>query len=198
MRENLCFECEEHFTKFLKYLSLLGIENYEICPELVRGIDYYTRTVFEFVSQKLGAQNSFGGGGRYDNLFSQLGGRETKAIGFALGLERLLLLLPEREKEKNLVFVAFLSEHDYQNGKEILSPLRKKGFSVIVGEIGEKLKAQLKRANAYDVQFTVIVGEEELKEDSVIVKDMTSGAQEKVKKEELFNYLEKRCRAAHT
>ncbi len=187
--EYLCPDCSAHFAGFLKYLAHLGIDNYRIENKLVRGIDYYTRTVFEFISLQLGAQNSFGGGGRYDYLVSDLGGENTPAIGFALGLERIFLILPSKEKEERLVFLAFLSEADYLSGKGIIEELREAKIPVIVGEVGEKLKTQLKWANSYDVQFVIIVGEEELRRRAFTIRDMRTGEQKEVKREELLPYL---------
>lgn len=185
----LCLSCSKHFATFISYLTELGIKNYWIADKLVRGIDYYTRTVFEFVSEKLGAQHSFGGGGRYDNLFSDLGGEETPAIGFALGLERILLIAEEKEKLRKLVFLVFLSPEDFRKGKEIINILRSAKIPVIVGEIGERLKTQLKQANSYNADWTVILGEEELKRGVVAVKDMKTGEQKEIKKESLVDFL---------
>jgi histidyl-tRNA synthetase len=190
IKDYLCSDCSEHFASFLSYLPQLGIKNYRLAENLVRGIDYYTRTVFEFVSERLGSQNSFGGGGRYDNLFADLGGEKTPAIGFALGLERILMLLPEGEKEEPaIIFIAFLSPADFEKGKEIITTLRSARLKVIVGEVGERLKGQLKRANSYQARWVVIVGEEELKKGAVSVKDMKTGEQREIRKEELLNFL---------
>jgi len=190
--EYLCLDCQEHFAGFLKHIEIFGLKNYEVENRLVRGIDYYTRTVFEFVAHSLGAQNSFGGGGRYDNLFSELGGRDTPAVGFALGLERILLLLPEVEKKTDLVFFAFLSENAILWGKEIIEDLRGNKIPVIVGEVGEKLKTQLKRANSYNARFTIIIGEAELKSEVLAVKDMITGEQKEMRKEAVIPYLKQK------
>ncbi|MEO0100275.1 MAG: histidine--tRNA ligase [candidate division WOR-3 bacterium] len=185
----LCPSCAQHFASFLSYLSEMGIKNYQIHERLVRGIDYYTRTVFEFVSEKLGSQNSFGGGGRYDNLLSQLGGEERPAIGFALGLERLLLLTAEEKEENNLTFLIFLSFEDFRRGKEVISQLRSSDIPLIVGEVGEKLKKQLKRANTYNARWVLILGEEEWKKGVIGVKDMAEGKQWEIKREEVVDFI---------
>lgn len=189
INQYLCLSCSEHFASFISYLTEIGVKNYRIADKLVRGIDYYTRTVFEFVSEKLGAQHSFGGGGRYDNLFSDLGGEKTPAIGFALGLERILLIAERKEEVRKLVFLAFLSSDDFRKGKEIIGILRSAKIPVIVGEIGGKLKNQLKQANSYNADWTLILGEEELKKGMVAIKDMKSGEQKEIKKEALVDFI---------
>ncbi len=175
----LCDECRVHFQKVKEYLSLLGV-GFKVNPRLVRGLDYYTRTVFEFKSEKLGAQSTVLAGGRYDRLVSQLGGPETPALGFAMGIDRVMLLLPQVEEEREGVFVVTAGEEAYRKGLELIAFLRSKGIKAQIDHRQGSFKSQMKAADRVRAKFVVIIGEEELKGDFLSLKDLDTGKQEKI------------------
>jgi len=180
-QSNLCKDCKDQFKNLLFLLDDLGIK-YNYSPYLVRGLDYYTNTVFEIVSSELGSQDALGAGGRYNNLVKFLGGPDIPATGFALGLERILLVLGEAEETQKVdVFVAAASSALFGAGFDILQKLRKKGLSSDCDYCGKSLKGQLRLAQKKEAKFVVILGEEELKEGCVVLKNMGKSTQEKVK-----------------
>ena len=175
----LCDECREHFESVKKYLDCLDIQ-YEVDPSIVRGLDYYTRTVFEFVSDSLGAQGTVLGGGRYDGLISQLGGPETPAIGFAMGLERFNLLLDAQgvnllECPVPDIYIGSVGEDAKIAAMRHAEELREDGFSTEIDLVGRSIKAQMKYANKIGALFTCIIGSDEIKSGAVSVKKMKTG-----------------------
>lgn len=184
----LCQECSEHFTQFCSYLDLYGI-NYRIEPKLVRGIDYYTKTTFEIVTSKLGAQNAILGGGRYDDMMKEFGGPDICGIGFALGMERLLSLL-EFEKENNkFLYLAYLGDEAKKAGMRLARQLRRQGVECLIEFKGRSLKAQLSRANKLEATWVVIIGEEEIKKGKYKIKDMRSGLQKEGDEQEILKII---------
>ncbi|MFH1825179.1 MAG: histidine--tRNA ligase [Candidatus Firestonebacteria bacterium] len=186
----LCEPCNVHFNLVKEYLELLHIK-YEINNYLVRGFDYYTKTVFEIVSDKLGAQNSIVGGGRYNNLVEELGGSPTPAVGFALGIERLLLSLDSLGvnipcEHKLDIFIVYLGKEALKKSLEISSILRNAGYKVISVFEDKSLKSQLKIANQYNAEKVIIVGDNELKQGIVILKNMKDGSQKNIKIENIL------------
>ncbi len=183
LKDNLCQECDTHFTLLQQELTALDLP-FIINSFMVRGLDYYTKTVFEFISPHLGAQNSLGGGGRYDDLVEICGGQPTPGIGFAIGLERVLLTLEEgdREYERNnlKIYLAQIGKENLPLAGEILRDLRNAGISCDRDYLGRSLKAQLRQANRLSVFLTLFLGGEELKENKVTLKIMSSGEQELV------------------
>ncbi|MFQ5881458.1 MAG: histidine--tRNA ligase [Candidatus Methylomirabilales bacterium] len=179
--ESLCQSCEVHFRRLQELLQILKID-YALDKHLVRGLDYYTRTTFEFVNPALGAQNAIAGGGRYDRLVAEMGGAPTPGIGFAIGMERLLTSLPqERQGEVWAgVFVATLGEEAFQSGLPIVQELRRKGLRAFLDMEGRSLKSQMRLAHKERYRYTLILGEEELKAGVATVRDMTQGSQEQV------------------
>jgi histidyl-tRNA synthetase len=180
----LCAECNEHFSKLKKYLELLGLP-YAVNHHLVRGLDYYTRTVFEIQPEGGGAQSTIVGGGRYDDLIEELGGKPTPAIGFAAGIERIILNLKKQDISapplpKPRVFIAYLGDEAREEAIKLASTLRREGIGVIEALGNKSLKAQLRQANSLGAHFAVIIGEEELKAGTVILRDMTSAEQETI------------------
>ncbi len=182
--DHLCEDCRHHHQRFLKWLEILEISFIED-PTLVRGLDYYARTTFELISDELGpTQNAILGGGRYDGLSELLGGASTPAFGFALGLERLVLLLSEQGKE-NLdfrmpapdLFLAYLDEASLQECVLIATRLRRLGFHVHVDYEGRSLRAQLRLANRLKARFSCVIGEEEMTTGEVKIKRMRDGEQ---------------------
>ncbi|MCF7873808.1 MAG: histidine--tRNA ligase [Candidatus Omnitrophica bacterium] len=193
---HLCSDCRNHFDNLLAVLDDLKID-YRYNPYLVRGLDYYTNTVFEITSNQLGSQDALGAGGRYNDLFNQLGNIEMPAVGFALGVERIMLALGQTKvKSFPLVFIA-RAGNELEN--ELFSVLTKLRNSNIVSTCDfrkKSLKAQLRYGQKIGADFVVILGEEELRKDKVILKDMKKSKQEEVKlnqlttkiKEKLKNY----------
>jgi len=187
---HLCPECSAHFNKVKEGLGLLNI-NYKIDPYLVRGLDYYTRTVFEIVHGNLGAQSALGAGGRYDNLVKDLGGPTLGAIGFALGIERLLLVISHKSgvTSEKLVYLISLGEEAKKEGLKLLADLRQNKISADTDHESKSLKGAMRKANDLSAKIVLILGEDELRKGTVMLKDMASGEQREIKQEDLINTL---------
>lgn len=186
----LCPNCKEHFDGLKRHLDLLGIE-YIFDPKLVRGLDYYTNTAFEIISDSLGAQGTVCGGGRYDGLVEVCGGPQTPGIGFGLGLERIMLLLTEESltMSKPDIFLISLGELEHDFAYAFQSRLRKENISVCMDYLQRSLRSQMRYANKLGARNVIIIGERELKTGTVIVKQMDSGEQLKIKTTNLIDYL---------
>ncbi len=187
--DHLCAPCREHFTSLQKYLGLLGIP-FRLNHRLVRGLDYYTRTVFEIQPEDEGAQSTIGGGGRYDDLIAELGGKSVPALGFATGIERIILNLKKQGVSVPAlpslqVLIAAMGDAARDVAIKLAADLRQVGVSAVTAAGGRSLKAQLRQANALGVQFTVIIGEDEIKAGTVTLRDMASAGQETVPLKEL-------------
>jgi histidyl-tRNA synthetase len=181
---HLCPECVEHFQQLKRYLELLRLP-FVVNSQLVRGLDYYTRTVFEIQPEGGGAQSTLAGGGRYDDLIEELGGKPTPALGFAAGIERIILNLKKQKVEapplpKPQVFIAYIGEAAKTEAVKLAAKLRRGDIGVIAALGDKSLKAQLRQANNLGVSYAVIIGEEELKSGTVIVRDMTSAEQKTI------------------
>jgi histidyl-tRNA synthetase len=177
----LCPQCDDHFNRLKRYLGLLEIP-FEINHRLVRGLDYYTRTVFEVQPEAEGAQSTLGGGGRYDDLIEELGGRPTPAIGFAAGIERIILNLKQQgisvpTLPRPQVFLAYIGDDAREEAIKLAARLRKDGIGVIEAVGNKSLKAQLRQANNLGASHAVIIGDEEVKNGTVILRDMTTSEQ---------------------
>jgi histidyl-tRNA synthetase len=186
----LCDECKEHFEKVKKYLDMMNIP-YELDNTLVRGLDYYTKTVFEVVSGHLGAQNALLGGGRYDYLIEELGGRHTPGLGFAIGMERLVEVMKAQGSEKGeekLIYIAYMDGLE-KNAFSVASIIRNAGFTAIIDSKGGSIGKQMKRASKRNASFTVIIGEEEAEKGTVQLKDMKKKEQKEVEIEELVSEI---------
>ncbi|MCX7793263.1 MAG: histidine--tRNA ligase [Thermodesulfovibrionales bacterium] len=182
----LCKDCLSHFDKLRSYLEYMGIL-YTVKPDLVRGLDYYTRTIFEVKSESLGAQNAIAAGGRYDNLVEEFGGPPTPATGFAIGMERLVSLLKEREeiKEKGPhFFLAFLGDEAERVCFKIAERLREKGLWVELGT-GSSLKSQLRRADRLKSEYVIIIGEDELKRSRLRWKRLSDGSEGEIGEQDI-------------
>ncbi len=183
--DNLCDECAAHFSALRTYLDDLGIA-YELDHTLVRGLDYYTRTAFEFVpSGDSGQQSTLGGGGRYDGLIEQLGGRPTPGIGFGTGIERIILNLKRAERgpeppTRPDAFIAVAAPEAQGAALKLARDLRAAGCTVIVGAAGRSLKAQMRHAGAVAARNALIIGPEELSSGTVTLKDLESATQERL------------------
>ena len=182
----LCEECKTHFSSVRRFLALSGIA-YARNKRLVRGLDYYTKTTFEIVAGGLGAQNSVAGGGRYDGLVEELGGKPTKAIGFALGMDRLVLAMPETSVEGSglRVYIAATDDAAFDYGFErVQKPMRQAGVACEIDYQRRSLKAALRQADKRQVEWVAIIGADEVKDDMVTLKNMKSGEQGKFKIQE--------------
>ncbi|MEW6142529.1 MAG: histidine--tRNA ligase [Chloroflexota bacterium] len=192
---SLCQECGRHHDRLQKYLLRLDI-NFKFNHRLVRGLDYYTRTVFEIQTREAGAQTALGGGGRYDNLIEDLGGKPTPAVGFGTGIERIIQNLitqksPVPPVARPVVFIAFAGDPARDAAFSLASDLRRSGISAVATLSSRSLKAQLKQADASGARHTVIVGEEELARGIVTLRDMGTSQQTTIPTSDLAARLSK-------
>ncbi len=189
----LCDDCRDHFEKVQALLTSAGV-SFKLDPRLVRGLDYYTKTAFEVQYAPLGAQSAVAGGGRYDGLIEEIGGKPTSAVGFAVGLERVLLAL---EKQSLLpmhtdsmdAFVVVLGEEAQPTAFRLLAELRAAGLSASMDFAGRSMKAQMKQANKANAHFALILGEDEVRESAVMLKDMQTSEQHKIAIDEVIKKL---------
>jgi histidyl-tRNA synthetase len=188
----ICNECKEHFEEVRRHLDASGIRS-SINPRMVRGLDYYTKTTFEITAKGLGAQNAVAAGGRYDGLVQDLGGSDTPCFGFAIGMERLVLIMKDKDSVREpLIFVAIFGGDEVEmKGAEIIKELRDKGFAVEREYAAKGIKAQLKKANKIGVSFVLLLGEDELGRGVIAIKDMKTGSQKDVKLEDMVEELNK-------
>ena len=175
----LCDNCRDHFDKLRSLLESVGVE-YEVDPYIVRGLDYYTKTVFEFVTTDLGAQGTVLGGGRYDGLISQLGGPKVEGVGFGMGIERALLLMEAKgvaipEDPLPKVYVASMGEAAYKKAFSLVTELRKNGVKCECDHMNRGVKSQFKYADKIGAEFVLTIGENELSVGSAIAKRMKDG-----------------------
>ena len=175
----LCDECSEHFKGVQKYLMAMGIK-FTVNPRIVRGLDYYTRTVFEFVSNSIGAQGTVCGGGRYDGLVKELGGPDTPALGFGMGTGRLMMVMKSQgielpKAEECDIYVAPMGENALQKAMELTSTLRSAGIFALTDVVGRSLKAQMKYADKIGAKYTCVLGDDEIARNAANVKNMASG-----------------------
>ena len=176
----LCPACLTHFVKVRTLLDDIALP-YAVNPRMVRGLDYYTRTAFEVVAGELGAQNAVAGGGRYDGLAQDIGGPRVPSIGFAIGIERVILLLPEKEgRHHPQVFLAALGEDPRRNAFRLAQEMRRADIWVELDYEGKSLKSQMRKADKMQSPLVMILGEEELKKNQVLLRDMITKAQEEL------------------
>ncbi len=192
--DHLCPECRDHFAEVRRELELLGLP-FRLSHRLVRGLDYYTRTTFEVVSGSLGAQNTVLGGGRYDGLVKDLGGPDLTGIGFALGMERLVLLLPPAPEGRRCdVFVMPLSSDSLDAGLLLQHALRAEGVAVLMDQEGKGLRSQMKKADKLAARFVALRGDDERARGVWTVRDMGASAQEDVPEDKVKDHLLERLR----
>jgi len=189
----LCSDCQLHFQSVQKYLGAMGIP-FQLNPRLVRGLDYYTRTVFEIEPREKGGQSTLGGGGRYDNLIEELGGKPTPAVGFAAGLERIILNLKKQNLDipalpKPDAFIAYVEEEAKIEAMKIASELRKAGIAVIMATGDKSLRGQMRQANSLDIAYALILGKQEIARRNVMLRDMRSGEQKTIPLAEIASFL---------
>ena len=182
--EYLCEDCKTHFEEFKTNLSLAGVD-YEIDPRIVRGLDYYTRSVFEFVSTSIGAQGTVCAGGRYDGLIAELGGNPMPAVGFAAGIERLLMVMEQSgvvipEPAKPTVYIAGMDAECRKKAFELAIALRKNGVYVEIDHMERSVKAQFKYADKLGAKYVAVIGGNELENGVMNVKNMSDGTSEPV------------------
>lgn len=193
--DSLCEECHDHFEMVKKLLDEAGVD-YEVDSTLVRGLDYYTKTAYEVQYSPLGAQSAVGGGGRYDGLVEELGGPSTPGVGFAMGLERIILALEKQgllksEKEAIDVFAVVPDEGGTADAFKAVMTLREAGYSCDMNQIGRSMKAQMKQADRNGARFALIFGEEERSRGAVTVRNMADSSQEEIKRSEIVSYMKK-------
>lgn len=184
------FEDErKHYEDVKKYLNVFGIK-YTEDPTLVRGLDYYSSTVFEIVTNKLGSQGTVLGGGRYDNLLKELGDKDIPAVGFATGVERIMMLLGENYPKNNPdVYIAWLGENTSETALKIAESLRDNDIKVYIDYSEKGMKSHMKKADKLSVRYCIILGEDELNKGIVLLKDFSTREQKEVKIEEIVNQI---------
>ncbi len=181
LTEYLDNDCKEHFSQVQNYLKMMDI-SYQINPRIVRGLDYYTHTAFEFLNMSLGAQNAISGGGRYDGLISQVGGKDIPAVGIAGGFERLLLSLDQEkislgERPTPIAYLVLAGEQAKELGIKLLKDWRQAGFAIAHDPEKDSFKAQLKAADNSQARYALIIGDDEITQEIVTVKDLRHGEQ---------------------
>ncbi|MEE1014017.1 MAG: histidine--tRNA ligase, partial [Clostridia bacterium] len=180
MIDHLCPDCKEHLDKTLRYLDAVGID-YTINPNIVRGLDYYTRTVFEITSDALGAQSTVCGGGRYNGLVEELGGKPTEGIGFAVGLERLVMIMKSQGLDKTVdthqprIFIAAIGDSAEVTAQKLVYDLRKMGCYAERDLCGRSIKAQMKYANKLGSAYSMVLGDDEITSGKADLKNMADG-----------------------
>ena len=196
MLDYLCDDCRAHFEEVKRLLSEAGV-SYAVDPSIVRGLDYYSRTVFEFVSAAAGAQGTVLGGGRYDTLLEQVGGKSVPAVGFAAGMERLLMVMEAENclPPADMGAACYLAGMDAPSREKaflLAGELRRQGISCEVDLMERSVKSQFKYADKTGAKFVAVLGERELEEGAAEVKDMRASSSERVKFEELAKYIQRR------
>ena len=186
----LCDECKEHFASVQKYLDAAGVE-YTVNPTIVRGLDYYTKTVFEFVTDFIGAQGTVCGAGRYDGLIEELGGKHLPSLGFAMGIERLLMLMDKQGIEIPKpstcdLYVAVMGESASLKSFEIIKAVRSCGLIAETDVVGRGLRAQMKYADKIGAKFSMVLGDNEIEQGKAVIKNMSSGEQTEIVLDDTF------------
>ena len=183
------FEDErKHYEEVKKYLTIFGVKFTED-PTLVRGLDYYSSTVFEIVTNKLGSQGTVLGGGRYDNLLKELGDKDIPAVGFAAGVERVMMLLEDYPKNNPDVYVAWLGENTIEQAMNITENLRKNNLKVHIDFSSKGMKSHMKKADRLSVRYCVIIGEDELNKGVVLIKDFLTREQKEIAFENIIKEI---------
>lgn len=190
--DHLCEACQKHFDEFRRLIDERGIP-YKIAPRLVRGLDYYTRTSFEITGSRLGAQNTIVGGGRYDGLSEMIGGPPVKGFGFAFGVERTVLSIPaerlDPKSEAPALYIAYIGDDARKHSFALVRRLRGAGISAVVDLEGRKLKKSLAVANNLSARYALIIGEDEIREGVYVLRNMSTGEQQKLSEKELIDRL---------
>ncbi len=191
--EHLCSECEEHFSLLRENLDAMGV-GYEVNPRIVRGLDYYTRTVFEFISDDIGAQSTVCGGGRYDGLVSELDGPDLCGIGFGLGITRLVLAMKKNaekngtslpENKKPLIYIAPMGKAAELKAQTLVRALRQNGIYAECDITGRSLKAQMKYADKIGATYAAVIGDNELEQNTCELKNLRNGEKQQISIDEI-------------
>ena len=195
MIDYLCDDCRNAFEDLKSNLTAMGID-FTIDPNIVRGLDYYTKTAFEFVTTKIGAQGTVCGGGRYDHLVEELGGPPIPGVGFGLGIERLLLLMEANNAyfpEENRVdaFIAVMGDAAKAFGLKLARELRAKGITAEMDTLARNIKGQFKYADRLNARYTLVIGDNELEKGVVSLKDMVKSEQREIKIEDIYKEITK-------
>lgn len=187
----ICSNCKEHFARVKEYLAVTGVK-FDVNPNMVRGLDYYTRTCFEVVSYDLGSQNAVTGGGRYDNLFQEIGGLDIPGIGFAIGMERLVSLLPKDRTfiQTPQLFIATLGDETNKEAYQLANELHLRGIRSELDYEGKSLKSQMRRAGKLNASYVLILGGDELKQGKAVLRNMGDKSQEEVPIKNLATLLQ--------
>ena len=186
----LCDECDEHFKAVQKYLDVAKVE-YTVNPTIVRGLDYYTKTVFEFVTDCIGAQGTVCGGGRYDGLIEELGGKHLPSLGFAMGMERLLMVMDKQgieipDNHECALYIATMGDNAKIKAFELLKKVRECGLIAETDVVGRGLRPQMKYADKIGAKYSLVLGDNEIDENKARVKNMDSGEQTELALDESF------------
>ncbi len=195
MIDYLCDDCKNAFEELKSNLTAMGID-YKVDPNIVRGLDYYTKTAFEFVTTSIGAQGTVCGGGRYDHLIEELGGPPIPGVGFGLGIERLLLLMeacnaPFPDDDNVDVFIAVMGDRAKAFGLKLCRELRQKGIAAEMDTLARNIKGQFKYADRLNAKYTLVIGENELEKGVVSLKDMRKSQQREIKLDDIFEEIVK-------
>jgi len=191
--DHLCAECRDHFTAVRETLSWMNVP-FQLNPRLVRGLDYYTKTAFEVTSGQLGSQNALLGGGRYNNLIQELGGPDMAGIGFAAGMERIILHLDHLQgPQAKVLFVAYQDAQWLPNAVQLAQVLRAEGYPVYIDYQAKNLKKQFKKADKVAAAFTLVLAEDEIQSETVSIKNMASQDQVKIPLKDLNPWLKENC-----
>lgn len=200
MIDHLCEECSDHFDKFKEALDLIGLD-YEVDPKIVRGLDYYTKTAFEIVTDVIGAQGTVCGGGRYDGLIEQIGGPDTPGVGFGMGIERLLIVLEKAGIEIPMpptvdMFIIGLGDAGVKESIKLVHKLRDNGIKADKDYMARSLKAQMKYANKLNAKHVTVIGEDEISNNRIKVKNMEDGSEEEIQLDQLIEYMKTKKQGA--
>lgn len=188
--DSLTEEERNHYETVKRYLDIFGVKYVED-SRLVRGLDYYSSTVYEIITNKLGAQGTVLGGGRYDNLLKQLGDKDIPAVGFAAGVERMMMLLEDYPKNNPDVYVAWLGENTQEFGLKVAKDLRDKGIKTFVDFNVKGMKSHMKKADKLAVKYCIIIGEDEMNKGVVVLKDFNARTQEEMSLEKAIEIIKK-------
>ncbi|MCT4543748.1 MAG: histidine--tRNA ligase [Vallitalea sp.] len=191
--DTLDSECKEHFEELLRLLDAMEIE-YVVDPWIVRGLDYYTRTVFEFISNDIGAQGTVCGGGRYDKLVEECGGSPTPAVGFAAGIERLIMTIEaingaSQHEPKRDIYLGYVGENAKKTTFALINELRRNNISAETDLMSRSVKAQMKYANKIGAKYSAIIGDNELEENSIRIKNMETREQTDLSIQEIVKFM---------
>ena len=193
MLDNICEECSDHFDKFKEALDLIGLD-YTVDPRIVRGLDYYTKTAFEIVTDTIGAQGTVCGGGRYDGLIEQIDGPSTPGVGFGMGIERLLIVLEKAGIQIPTpppmeLFIIGLGEAGLKEAVRLIHKLRDNNIKCDKDYMARSLKAQMKYANKMNARYITVIGEDEINNNKIKVKNMENGSEEEIQLNQLLEYM---------